>query len=116
MNLESANQYFASRLSSQAWTQAPDSQKLQALSQAERQLSSYLGRVPGLAYTYAVCEQAVWLLGADLRAKLQQAGVSDTSMGKVAETFNMGGRDPHIAPDAWFYLRGPGMVKGGGLA
>ncbi len=105
MDLVGANQYFATRLNSQAWETASDADKSKALATAERHLAPYVDRVDPTSYGYAVCEQAIWLLQGDQRAEMEQAGVKSVSIGGVTETYTTG-RDPAIAPKAWAFLRG----------
>lgn len=107
-----ANTYFAGRLNTSAWDNASDIDRQKALSQAERQLEPYRGRTDGIRFSYAVYEQALWLLQNDQRAELQQAGVKGLSLGSMSEQFDTAGRDPTIAPQAWAYLRGS-RVKAG---
>ena len=109
-----ADTYFSARLHAEAWDNASESDKTKALTQAERQLEPYKGRVDTTRFYYAVYEQALWLLQGDQRGELQQAGVQSMSISKLSESYSLGGRDPAIAPQAWVYLRGP-TLKGGGL-
>lgn len=101
-----ADQYFQTVVDAQAWTSATEVQKAAALATAERDLAAYQERADPSRFAYAVYEQALWLLQADVRARLQQAGVSEAVLGSSEEVFRQGGRDPFIAPKAWFYLRG----------
>lgn len=108
-----ATEYFTERMHTDAWDAANDSNKTKALVQAQRQLESYRCRVNSSAgYSYAVYEQALWLLQGDKRAELQQAGVQGFSVGSMSERFNTKGRDPNIAPQAWAMLRGTGVKAG----
>lgn len=108
-----ADQYFQTVVDAQAWTSATEAQKAAALATAGRDLAAYEERADPSRFAYAVYEQALWLLQADVRAKLQQAGVSQASFGSSQEVFRRGDREPFIAPKAWFYLRG--QIKTGAL-
>ncbi|WP_129588700.1 hypothetical protein [Moorella stamsii] len=57
-------------------------------------------------------EQAIWLLEGDERAKLQQAGVAHANIGSLTEIYKPR-HDPAIAPQAWYFLRGPSLKAGG---
>lgn len=110
--LQGAEAYFVGRLRAEAWYSAGAGDKQAALTQARRQLEPYRDRVDGTRFSYAVYEQALWLLQNDQRAQLQQAGVKGFGLGSMSEQFDTAGRDPTIAPQAWAYLRGP-QVKAG---
>ena len=112
MNIHLANEYFSESLNADAWDNASDISKPKALAQAQKQLEPYRNRVSNTRFFYAVCEQALWLLQGDKRAELQQAGVQGFSVGNMAEQFDIKGRPPHIAPQAWAYLRGSGVKAG----
>lgn len=110
----SADDYFSTRLHAEAWDSADEPTRAKALAQAERQLEPHRDRADTTRFSYAVYEQALFLLQGDERSELQQAGVVSMSVGKLSETYKDTGRDPAIAPQAWAYLRGS-SVKGGGL-
>lgn len=112
-DLSAANAYFSERLNTTAWDSADDATKTKALVQAERELEPYKDRADTTRLTYAIYEQALWLLQDDPRGKLQQGGVTSVSIGRTSETFKLR-HDPGIAPKAWDYLQGP-AVKVGGL-
>lgn len=113
--MNAADQYFSSRIHSEAWDSASEADKARALAQAVRQLEPHKDRVDTTRFSYAVFEQALWLLQGDERSELQQAGVVSMSIGSLSETYGNKGRDPIMAPQAWAYIRGP-VVKTGGLA
>lgn len=115
IGLSQAEKYFSIRVKADAWVDAGDIDKQKALATAERQLSPYRNRVDGTRFSYAVFEQALWLLQGDERSELQQAGVVSMTIGSLSETYGNTGRDPTIAPQAWAFIRGP-TVKTGGLA
>jgi hypothetical protein len=100
-------QYFAQRLYAEAWDNATDLEKRKAEAQAKRELEPYRGKTNPVRFSYAVAEQALWLLEGNTRSKLQQAGVENASAGGVNESFNLRGRPPDIAPKAWAYLQPP---------
>jgi elongation factor P hydroxylase len=104
--------YFATRLGSQAWDAASDTDKAKALVTAERQLQAYEDRTDRATFTNAVYEQALWLLSGDNRAELQQAGVVSATLGSLSETYQLR-RDPTVAPQAWAFLRGRSLKAGG---
>jgi hypothetical protein len=112
MDTQKADEYFAGRLRAGAWVDAGDMEKLQALTQADRQLTPYRGKVDRTTFFRAVCEQALWLLQGDKRGELQRAGVKSFSAGNISEQFDAGGRSLSIAPQAWTFIQGVG-VKGG---
>ena len=112
MDTQKADEYFAGRLRAEVWADAGDTEKLQALIQADRQLTPYKGRVNRTTFFCAVCEQALWLLQDDKRGELQRAGVKAFSAGNISEQFDVSGRPLSIAPQAWAFIRGTGM-KGG---
>jgi hypothetical protein len=114
MGLEQASAYFAARINSDIWDAASEANKTKALATAEIQLELYRDRVDTTRFYYAIHEQAIWLLQGDARAGLQQAGVKSMSLSKMSEDYNLHGRDPAIAPQAWAFLRGP-TLKAGGL-
>lgn len=109
-----ANQYFAGRLNSSAWDSASQSDKEKAITTATRQLEAYRGRADSTQFSYAVFEQAIWLLTGDQRGDIQQAGVQSMSLGSMSESYDLQGRDPTVSPQAWVFLRGP-KIKVGGL-
>lgn len=113
MDPMAADQYFQTRLNSQAWETASQGDREKALETAERTLNIYRDRVDSTRFSYAVYEQALWLLQGDQRGELQQAGVQSMSIGKLSEAYALGGRDPSIAPQAWSYLQGPARKAGG---
>jgi len=110
-DLAGANSYFAERLKSEAWEAASDADKSKALATAERQLEPYRTRTDPTSFAFAVYEQAIWLLQADKRAELQQAGVISAGIGDVSETYRPR-HDPNIAPKAWMFIRGVGPRAG----
>ena len=110
MDTQKADEYFAGRTG--AWADAGDTEKLQALIHADRQLTSYKSKVDRTTFFCAVCEQALWLLQDDKRGELQRAGVKAFSAGDISEQFDVSGRPLSIAPQAWAFIRGSG-VKGG---
>ena len=112
MDIQKADEYFASRLNAAAWADANDITRTTALSQAARELAQYKSKVNRSALSYAVCEQALWLLQDDKRGELQRAGVKAFSAGDISEQFDVSGRPLSIAPQAWAFIRGSG-VKGG---
>jgi hypothetical protein len=100
-------QYFSQRLYTEAWDNAPDVDRKKAEAQAQRELEPYRGKTNPVRFSYAVAEQALWLLEGNTRSKLQQAGVKNASISGVSESFNLRGRPPNIAPQAWAYLKAP---------
>ncbi len=106
-----ADAYFATRLNSDVWDIATDSNKTKALATAERQIKSLRLKLSydGTKITHAIYEQAIWLLEGSKRAKLQQEGVKSASMGGMSETFK-GGKDAFISPQARLLLETE-MVK-----
>jgi hypothetical protein len=114
MDLTGAKQYFSNRLNSQAWDNASEEDKQKAISTANMQLDSFRFKVDNTRFNYAIYEQAIWLLQGDKRAELQQSGVTSMTMSKLSESYSAR-QDPFIAPQAWYYLRGP-SIKSGGIA
>lgn len=112
-DLAGANLYFSQRLNSQAWDSASQIDREKALATAERQLEPYRDRVDATRFSYAMYEQAIWLLTGDKRAELQQAGVIHANIGSLTEIYKPR-HDPAIAPQAWYFLRGP-VLKAGNL-
>lgn len=110
MDTQKADEYFAGRTG--AWADAGDTEKLQALIHADRQLTSYKSKIDRTTFFCAVCEQALWLLQDDKRGELQRAGVQSFSVGNMSEQFDTKGRPSYIAPQAWAYLRGSGVKAG----
>ncbi len=110
-----ANEYFATRLNTEAWDDASSITKEKALAQAERELEPYKAQTSSAKLLSAICEQALWLLQGDTRAELQKAGVKVFNIGNVSEQFSAGGRPPTISPQGWAILRGPSGVKAGRL-
>ena len=112
MDTQKADEYFACRPKAEVWANAGDMERLQALTQADKQLTLYRSKVDRTTFSYAVCEQALWLLQGDKRGELQRAGVTGFRIGDISEQFNAAVRPLHIAPQAWAFIRGSG-VKGG---
>jgi len=113
VNLATADKYFQTRINSQAWDNASQSDKEKALTTSARMLESYRCKVDTTRFYYAIYEQAIWLLSGDSRAELQQAGVQSMGFGDLSESYQLQGRDPSIAPQAWTFLRGPSLKAGG---
>lgn len=123
MDLTAANQYFNTRLNADAWDGATDTNKTKALATAERHLQQYKDRVDAARFSYAIYEQALFLLQmTDFdreRQRTQVLGIVGGSVGRVSEYSSadivrqrMSGVT--ICPEALSYLRGPG-IKAGGL-
>ena len=115
IDLATATAYMLTRLNAAAWDSASEADKQKALAMAERTLADYQRRVDIARYSDAVCEQALWLLQGDVRAELQQAGVTYAMIGGRTTEMYSSRRDPTIAPQAWALLRGPGGPKSGGV-
>lgn len=115
VDLATATTYMLTRLNTAAWDNASQTDREKALAMAERTLADYQYRVEAERYNNALCEQALWLLQGDVRAELQQAGVTYAMIGGRTTEMYSSRRDPTIAPQAWALLRGPGGPKSGGV-
>jgi len=96
---QEAEDYFATRLNSETWTEATNTEKIQALIMAYRQLSAAAYSFPAVtvdAMKYAQYEQALFLLAyssdIDARMALQAQGVIEA--GIVKEKYSSLGAIP----------------------
>lgn len=126
MNQAAADSYFATKLHSESWDQATQTDRAKALATAERQIGSIRLRqdVPGSALTAATCEQALWLLSSSaadraLEAKLAR-GLTGRTVGSASESYASGQGGPYsaIAPEAmasiseWVMVGRVGELRG----
>ncbi len=116
VTLAQVDAYFTTHPKSATWIGFSTDSRSKAVAQAVRILEPFQDVAVDSTLLYAVSEQSLWLLQADARAELQQAGVQGFSLGNMSEQFNSRGRPSHIAPMAWAYLRGGTGVKVGQFA
>lgn len=132
ISLEEANNYFSSRLHSEAWSNATDADKEKALKQATRNIDTLpfrgmpLSNNQVLAFPrkyfvynngnltlvadkdipkevkYATCEEALYLLQNSQRKQLQEEGVTSISIGNLTENYS--GTVKTISPNAYKLL------------
>ena len=110
--LYQADEYFTEHLSDDIWFSFSTRNRRNALLQADRTLTPYKTQMPFRQRSYAIYEQALWLLRGDKRTELQRAGVQSFSIGNISEHFNTNARPADICPFAWSVIKGSGVRTG----
>jgi hypothetical protein len=89
--MNAADQYFSSRIHSEAWISASEADKTKALATAERQITTLRLRsdIDGQTKNYAIYEQALFLLSLNNydreRQRVHALGVIGGSVGEANE-------------------------------